>query len=77
MESKEIKTKVYKKVMFPTLLQCGSCSQAMAVNGLYQCETQEQLEKFAEKTHSEMVLKQKVICAEPKLTVIYSLGITE
>ena len=63
--------------MFPTLVQCQNCNQAMAVNGLYQCEDQNQLEAFADKMHSEVVLKQKTLCASPKLTVVYSQGITE
>lgn len=68
--------KIWKKVMFPTMVQCQSCGQAMGINGLYQCTDTDQIQSMAEKTHSEIVVKGKIICANPKLTVIYSLGLT-
>lgn len=57
--------------------QCDNCLSGGAPTKPVMVSTIGEIEKLAENIHSSIVLKERKICANPKLTAIYQLARTQ
>lgn len=65
----------YTHIFILSTVICENCKNSIAPNQMAWTTNMPELEQLAEATHSQGVTAAKIICASPKLVIIFSNGL--